>query len=503
MLFYESGGRAYAVLQLSNELVPKTGFHLPGEMGGVWFGPMRTLSSIRIDGFGKPLSVSYENSGRKVRFERGELEILIPEMEESFYLRSLGCGKLILRTDGTPIWLSERRGWKREEPIWNGSTFELEKFGKRIHISSTGDFRILDGEVHIDLKGKTSVCISFERCDPKRFDVKKEEKERSLLKVFPHGRNTLESSLKIFLKEMYLRTDWGYGIMAGLEDYPWWFTIDTSFLAPILLKIGLKEILRDSLENISNHTDRFPPHEIVNNGVVNETMNEVELFSFLHSILTYSLETGDDSLLEEEFFNPAEDLLKNGFPRGRGMVELEGEGDLALDVSCWAFSFLRLYSKAMKLGMIGERKTFEKSLEFFEKNFLKFWYDEKRGLFRDFSRNVHFTQILPLYFELVPDDIGSRVLRTLRDIGMITPMGLRHSLIDTHEDGFYGLKTSKVWWLANALLMGSVKKYGSLDVSNLIALFEKDVGEFKTPPEIVGNEGGCFAQSWSAMFYFS
>ncbi len=482
MLFYESGGRVYGVFQDSKELIPRVGYHIPGKMGGVWFGALRVVSSLEVEGFGGALDVVYEDAGRRVIFERGEVELLAPWMEEALFLRLRGNGVLKIRLDSTPSWKSEG---------------VIEPFSPEVRSDSDV---ILGDSLEIRLSGETHVCISRGGCDPKEFERKKVEKRSRILERVPEGRKSTEGALKTFLLEMYLKTDGGEGLMAGLEEFPWWFSIDTSFMAPTLLRIGFPDLLEKTLETLLVKGKDIPPHEVINSGIVNDVFNEVELFSVLHSVLLYTEETGDTSLLEisKPYFETAKSILKDGFPRGRGMVELESEEDLHLDVSCWAFAFLKELSKlSEKLGELRDG-FFEERLSFFERHFLEFWFDERLKLFRDSSGEVHFTQLMPLYFELVPKDTAKEVIRKLENIGMITDRGLKHSLRRTKEEGFYGVKSEKVWWIANHILMKSASNYGLEIPYDLIELFHEDLERFKTPPELVGG-GGCFAQSWSAL----
>ncbi len=483
MLFYESGGKAYGVFQDSRELVPKVGFHIPGKMGGVWFGALRVISSLKVEGFGKVLNVIYEDSGRKVKFEEGEAELLIPWMEESLFLKLRGNGRLEMKLDSTP-------SWKSEEVV--------KSFVPTVESNSR--MRILGNFIEIPVLKETLVCISKGKCNPREFEKKKIEKRSRILEKVPEGRGSLEGALKTFLLEMYLKTENGEGLMAGLEEFPWWFSIDTSLMAPTLLRIGFSKILKMTLKTLLNKGKDIPPHEVINSGVVNNVFNEVELFSILYSVLLYTRCTGDTSLLDisQHYFETAKRLLRSGFPHGRGMVELKSEENLHLDVSCWAFAFLKELSEISKKFKRLQDSFFDNSLSFFENRFVKFWYDEKRKLFRDSSGEIHFTQIMPLYFKLVPREIALDVVQKLKDIGMITHKGLKHSLKRTEKEGFYGVKSEKVWWIANHLLIESASNYNLEVPYNLIELFHRDLEKFKTPPELVGG-GGCFAQSWSAL----
>ncbi len=492
MMFYESGGRAYGVFQVEKELIPEVGYHIPGKMGGIWFEDTRVISSIKVEGFGSALDVVYEDAGRTLKFEKGEIDILIPRFEKSVYFRFKGSGKVSFEIDGTRVWLSKP---ERFEIIGKGDYFEIGD--EDLKIDYDGNLNIFDRGFEIRIDGENTLCVSFENSKSDEFDIKRSVKERDLKTRVPEGRSNLEGKLKTFIYEMYLKTKNGNGFMAGLEEYPWWFAIDTSFLVPELLKMGFSDLVRESLHYIISKSEDIPPHEIVTNGVVNDVYNEIELFSILHSVFVYTHETGDESLLEESqgILRRAIDDLSKGFPKGKGMVEVEG-GDEWLDVSSYAFALLKEYEILKKRGIF-ESEDLDRSLEFFEDNFLKYWYDEESKLFKD--EGIHFTQVLPLHFGLIPKEIGKKILESLEKIGMITQKGLRHSLRKSKDEGYYGEKSEKVWWISNYLLKSAGYKYDTLDLSFLEDLFEEDLGRYKTPPEIVGG-GGCFAQTWSALF---
>ena len=116
---------------------------------------------------------------------------------------------------------------------------------------------------------------------------------------------------------------------------------------------------------------------------------------------------------------------------------------------------------------------------------------------------ITFAQIFPLVYGLVNEDIARTHWKSLQQLGLITPSGLIHSLGFETDRGYYGKKEEKVWWLGNALLKKAAKKYDLTLPNDLDSLFEEDLFRKGMPgaiPEIVGLEGGCFAQAWSALY---
>ncbi len=475
MIFTENGGKVYSVLQVGKELVPRVGYHIKGEMGGIWFPPRRVVSSVKVMGFGNPERLFRYPGYKKIVFERGKIVLLAGYMKRCFYIELLGNGKVTLTLDDTPVWSPERSEVKEV----------------KVGVEANGE-RFLENHIEIPVKGETIVKIFDEECEDFYKELERKEK------IFRRKRadwSNVEGMLRASLLEAFVETESGEGIVAGFEEYPWWFSIDTHFTLPSLLKFGFQTEAKKSLENILKHGLK---HEISLIGIGNPP-SESEVFAIVQSIAEYTLRTGDTSFLEylENFERKMLEILKEG-NTGRGIVEVSGYEGKLLDIDTFAFAALRGIEKLEKFTgyeMPEELKVF---LEGFERGFLRKWYDEGKKLFKG---EIHFTQVLPLYFRLVPKDVGKNVLMRLKEIGMITDKGLKHSLFENETEGYYGNKAEKVWWLANALLKEANEAYDlPLDLSFLENLFEQDLVSFGTPPEIVGG-GGCFLQSWSSLFF--
>ncbi len=481
MKFIENGWKVYSVLQTSEELVPHVGWHVPGAMGGIWFPPFRVISSMRVAGLGDALSLEVSRATKKVVFERGEVEPLVPLGKRCFMVKISGRGKMEIELGG-----------EREWPLGSGevvisrSGFEID--ASSFSIESTYGFLITPNGFSIPLKGETVLKIFQEPCGS--FEEEKGIKERFYSERDASWSGSLEERMRAFLIEMFLEGKAGRGIMAGLEEYPWWFAIDTHFTTTALLKLNLFDLARESLENLIEKFNGELPHEVTTSGFKNSS-TESELFAILHSVYEYTKESGDGSLLvpSKHLLEEALNTLERGL-RGKGIVEVRGYEGKVLDLHAFAYAMLKLAS------LFEKDKRIERWLGWFDENFLKEWFN---GL--TFKGEIHFTQILPLYFGLVPAEVGKRVLLNLERIGMITEKGLKHSLTENETEGYYGNKAEKVWWLANALLKAANKIYGNpLELSNLDELYEEDLSRFLTPPEIVGGDSGCFAQSWSSLF---
>ena len=489
MKFFESGGRVYGIFETSWDLIPESGYHIPGKMAGVWFGPIRLIGDLSVD-MGDFKGLKRKIWGKVLEFENGKLQLMAAWKKRCFFIKALGKGRLTIIFDGTPSWLSEKLGWKGDLKIEGNEVITDD--GIYLVEVSNGTYEFREKTLEVLFDRETGVKIWQGTCLD--FWKEKENKEGFLKR---HGAD--KDWMKRFLVEMYFDSGYGKGLMAGLEEFPWWFNVDLFFTAPVLISKGLGWIVKDTLLTLLEKMEFLPPHEVVSNGVVNEVFNEFEVFTAISTVSMYTEGENDDSFIPhlKHLMEIAEKLILKGLA-GRGMVEVEGYEGKVLDLETFAYKALRdLEMLERKIG-IEMGKVLKWKLEKFEKEFLKEWYVPARGLFKG---PVHFTQVLPLYFGLVPRNVGRAVLRNIERIGMITKYGLKHSLQMNEKKGLYGEKAEKVWWLTNALLKRANQMYGNvLNLSYLEELFERDLKSIGYPPEIVGGESGCFAQSWSVLF---
>ncbi|KUK24116.1 MAG: hypothetical protein XD58_1881 [Thermotoga sp. 50_1627] len=212
--------------------------------------------------------------------------------------------------------------------------------------------------------------------------------------------------------------------------------------------------------------------------------------------------------------NAGKAILKTSpYPKGPGFVELqslETPNIQTLDNAVAAFVFAKsMYQLSKRLGIDSVKREYEALSHWYDIHFLRDWYDTEKGIFKgaichdEKTSGITFVQIFPLVYGLVNEDIARTLWTRLQQLGLITSRGLIHSLGFGADRGYYGQKDEKVWWLGNALLKKAAENYALPLHSDLDALFEEDLFRKGMPgaiPEIVGLEGGCFAQAWSALY---
>ena len=525
MLFYESGRRGYLIMDTNGE-IPSVGYHMEKGMAGLWFPPLKLLKGMKIENLKDPLLV-VTKSGRKLRDGDTTVEILIPVDDEELFISITTEGglKLTIELCSTPVWKSEEVGLNYsidELKRIDESTFSLRlNESKRYYLMTTDHLVETDHlKFTVSITGSGVLYIGGRRYTDlhRAFVLKKKEKEEYYLERIG-SRNDLDTHLKKFLLEMFLSNEYGRGVIAGFPEYPWWFGIDTFFIGEALLRYELYDLLRDSILNLLNHSKcGMIPHEIVNNGYVNHPGYPLETLLIIVLLEDYFLRTGNADFVKMVYWELRQGLkklLKQIYPRGPSFVELEetSNGEIqSLDTAVASYACCRSLLKLSKLLDDPEMKGFLGDLmEYYQKRFLRDWYSKKHGVFYDYFRGrekvigYFFIQLFPLFFRIVDERIARTVFENLKKVGLICDDGLLHSIHDDPKDGFYMGKSHKVWWIANAMLKKCVKEYDlNYDLERLDERFIDDVeneGMPHVPPEIVGNPTGCFAQTWSALYW--
>jgi|GEM_PF-1675223 len=531
-LFYESGRKGYFVGSLDGT-IPPVGYHIEEKMCGLWFPPHRILETLEwFSASGEALRfLRFEtlSAGRKVVLKDSDstttLTFLMSEDSPDFRVEVVTSKPLLCK-----IGLDATRIWDKE--VTRSDTFSLSYSLKAL----PGRFE-LEAEGHtyvVSFPGATLVkrenskilwCVSrrgelrLSRVGiyPKRFQELMEDKKKAR-----HAQNVECSPVRYWTKNMLLdfvaETENGKGVIAGLPEYPWWFGIDTYFIGLALLGLDLPKLAAESFKNmVSRLVDGAVPHEVSLDGKVIfpgkalETLLQADLLLRLTEIVLTPKEA------EELFYllhNAGKAILKaSPYPKGPGFVELqslETPNIQTLDNAVAAFVFVKsMYQLSKWLGIDSLKGEYETLSHWYNTHFLGDWYDPGRGVFKGAiccdkeAGGITFVQIFPLVYGLVDRDIAQTLWKRLQQLNLITLSGLRHSLGFEMDQGYYGKKDEKVWWLGNALLKKAAKRYDLTLPNDLDPLFEDDLFRKGMPgaiPEIVGLEGGCFAQAWSALY---
>ncbi len=153
-------------------------------------------------------------------------------------------------------------------------------------------------------------------------------------------------------------TDWlirdvpgiGRGFGAGLQDYPWWFGVDSEYTIQGLITTGRKELVYSTIELIHSLSEKENGngrivHEVSTNGAVFNPGNINETPQWASTIWEVYRWTGDREFLETYFpgiekglnwLLEENDKDGNLLPDGYGMMEIHGLESEMIDVAAYS-----------------------------------------------------------------------------------------------------------------------------------------------------------------------
>lgn len=206
-------------------------------------------------------------------------------------------------------------------------------------------------------------------------------------------------------------TDWlvrevpgiGRGFGAGLQDYPWWFGVDTEYTVQGLIATGRKDLVYESIELIHSLSEAENGngkivHEVSTNGAVFNSGNINETPQFASMIWEVYRWTGDREFLEKYFptiekglnwLLEENDQDGNLLADGYGMMEIHGLESEMIDVAAYSQkAFADAAKMADILGKIELSKSYQKTADALaEKINTDFWVPEF-GSYADFIGTV-------------------------------------------------------------------------------------------------------------------
>lgn len=528
-LFYESGRKGYFIGAL-NGTIPQIGYHIKDRMCGLWFPPHRILGRLEW----------YDLKEEPLKFERFEtlpvsrrvvlrnadsatiLTFLMAENSKDFRIRVDTVKPLVCRMvlDSTRIWdndvtdhivpvthlreVSDGLGFEVE-----GFIYRISTFGGRVLIGKGMNLSwVLDGSGELRISNVNAPYSSFRDV----LSIKERSRQNQTIGTF-----RIRRWVKNMLYDFVMDTEKGSAVVAGFPEYPWWFGVDIYFTGLALLLLDVPGLALSSFKTLMEFlVDGVVPHEVNLDGKVIFSGRPLESLLQADLLLKLAPFVSTPGELREYFYllHKAGNKFLNAsrYPKGSGFVEipeLEGEDVITLDNAVAAFVFAKsMYHLAKMLGFTKLSREYEEMIRWYEFNFLRDWYDPEQEIFKeilgdDKLKGITFNQVLPLVYRLVDSDTAKTVWESLHRKGLITHHGLKHSLSLGKNEGYYGNKDEKVWWIANALLKMASRNYGLPIRYDLDSLFEEDLFSKGMPgviPEIVGQKDGCFAQAWSALY---
>jgi glycogen debranching enzyme len=195
----------------------------------------------------------------------------------------------------------------------------------------------------------------------------------------------------------------GRGFGAGLQDYPWWFGVDSEYSIQGLIATGNKELVYATLELIHSLSQKINGngriiHEVSTNGAVYNPGNINETAQWVSTIWEVYRWTGDRELLEKYFPSIEQgldwllrenDTDGNLLPDGYGMMEIHGLKSEMIDVAAYSQkAFADAAQIAEILGKMELSKSYRQTaLVLAEKINTDFWVEEF-GSYADFIGTV-------------------------------------------------------------------------------------------------------------------
>ncbi|MDP2042888.1 MAG: glycogen debranching protein [Algoriphagus sp.] len=227
---------------------------------------------------------------------------------------------------------------------------------------------------------------------------------------------TLQQSAQITIPDKELQkafewvkynTDWlvrdvpgmGRGFGAGLQDYPWFFGVDSEYTIQGLITTGRKDLVYSTLDLIHNLSEKANGngriiHEVSTNGAVFNPGNINETPQWASTVWEVYRWTGDRELLEKYFPSiekglhwllSANDKDGNLLADGYGMMEIHGLESEMIDVAVYS---QKAFADAAKMAEILGKNELAKSYQqtaaaLAEKINADFWV-AKFGSYADF-----------------------------------------------------------------------------------------------------------------------
>ena len=381
--YVTAGDRLYVVGH-QNGTFPDHGWHVAGEMGGVWDHPIKLLDGfeIAIETGGQVWNL--DNASKFTNYPTGNVlsfnnELLGLEVERLQFVPDQTEGviiELMIRNKGasaasmglsfkpivdlSPVWITERLGIEdgEDQLVWDqngyfiandqdnpwyavmGSGIIAEHTANTIEHSLTinpGQSKTVQFFIAGSYESKEKAVASYQKLktNPSKSLQDKIDRYESLDKSAQI--NIPSEELQKMYEWTKYNTDWlirdvdtiGRGLSAGMADYPWWFGADNCYSMQGLLATGQHEEVYATIDLIAklslqeNGNSGQIIHEASTNGVVFNPGNLNETPHFVFLLWEVYQWTGNKSFLEKHYA-----LAKNGM---NWILEQDHDGNMYAD----------------------------------------------------------------------------------------------------------------------------------------------------------------------------
>ena len=315
-----------------------------------------------------------------------------------------------------------------------------------------------------------------------------------------------------------INTDWliinakpyGRALAAGIPEYPWWFGCDNSYSVQGLLAIGEFVLARDTLLLLLEYSEKHNRdgrilHEINTFGVNAHSGNAQETAHYIVALWLYYEYTGDLSLVERALpymeksvhWLKAQDTGNDGFPRGYGIIEIQGLNTKLLDTAVYTAMAYDYYVKMCKiLGKQGNKlKDFSDLSTLIQKNINSLMWNDEHGLYCDAFEND----------KAILD--RNWIINTPMEMGIADEAKAHIALENMHTPQFIGpwgmylagTSDKHTMTISTGVMAAAQLRYGYPDRAlDLIERIFATLG--KASPGCISEmspDYGCFVQAWT------
>ena len=472
--FVAAGDRVYLIGH-QNGSFPDLGWHVEGEMGGIWLHPIKLMdgftASVSVEGqsycldkaqsftnypFSNVLQFPLQNSGLEV--ERMQF---VPDGKEGmtvlFRIKNVDKSEKTVQfqfnafVDLMPVWLGERTGmidqadvisfdeltntfsakdegnpwftvWGTTEGITLSPQNELTcayspkgkgaaaGFSIEVNLPSGSEQLIpifIAGSTESELKAMETLVDLRQNLASDWFAKKKRYEELAQIAEI----QIPDAELQKAFQWIKYNSDWlvrevpgmGRGFGAGLQDYPWFFGVDSEYTIQGLIATGRKDLVYSTLELIHNLSEKENDngriiHEVSTNGAVFNPGNINETPQWASTIWEVYRWTGDRELLEKYFpsIEKGLDWLlrendKDGnlLADGYGMMEIHGLKSEMIDVAAYSQkAFADAAKMAEILGKTELSKSYQQTADALAVKINSDFWVEEFGSYADFIGTV-------------------------------------------------------------------------------------------------------------------
>lgn len=389
------GNRMYSIAN-QNGKFPRIGWHVEGEMAGVWAHPIKLFNEYEINIFENNVKLELNTNNFSIEptkvhttFDNEKIEIVksefVPDdlqiLSIEYKVRAkedVKCNLVfsaIANIIGT--WTCEDAGFKNaNDEIFENNNINKIVFKDSINPWFAGIYSLENGSIEVSKNELYNTSFNYElelkknECKTYKFiifgsSVSQEELNNTLeiainkmellkeAKIKRYTRINEKAKIIIENEEVNTACEWlkynadmmireipglGRGYGAGFPHYPWWFGTDACYTVPAALSMGQHEECKDTLRLLKEISDR----ENGNGRIVHETStfdvtynkgNTQETPHFVKAVNQVFLWTGDIAFVDEMY-----DYCKKGI-LGWLLGEMDSDKDLLAD----GYGIIELY----------------------------------------------------------------------------------------------------------------------------------------------------------------